>query len=101
MVIWLVVTLLVGDKLIPRKFTPGSGEIMFAYRIGLERPDYTVVVAIMPSPQRITLVLKHTLVVEIPLLLCRQPPLIERSLRLSLPEKLAALTGPQVSDHKP
>ena len=51
--------------------------------------DYTIVIATMQLPKRTILVLKLTLVVEIQTLLsCRRPPLLDRSLRSSLPVQL-------------
>ena len=50
--------------------------------------DYTVVIATMQLPNRTILVLKLTLVVEIQALSCRRPPLLDRSLRSSLPVQL-------------
>ena len=51
-----------------------------------EDSDYTFMIAIMHCPNRTILVLKLTLVVEIQaLLLCRRPPLLDRSLRRWLP----------------
>ena len=51
--------------------------------------DYTVVIATMQLPNRTILVLKLTMVVEIQALLsCRRPPLLDRSLRSSLPLQL-------------
>ena len=48
--------------------------------------DYTVLIATMQQPNRTILVLKLTLVVEIQALLsCRRSPLLDRSLRSSLP----------------
>ena len=48
-----------------------------------EDSDYTFMIAIMHCPNRTILVLKLTLVVEIQaLLLCRRPPLLDRSLTL-------------------
>ena len=47
-----------------------------------EDSDYTFMIDIMHCPNRTILVLKLTLVVEIQaLLLCRRPPLLDRSLR--------------------
>ena len=51
-----------------------------------EDSDYTIMIAIMHCPNRTILVLKLTLVVEIQaILLCRRPPLLDRSLRRWLP----------------
>ena len=62
--------------------------------------DYTVVITIMHCPYHTILVLKLTLVVEIQkaLLSCCQPPLLERSLQLSLPVQLSRITHKD-SDH--
>ena len=51
-----------------------------------EDSDYTFMIAIMHCPNRTILVLKLTLVVEIQaILLCRRPPLLDRSLRCWFP----------------
>ena len=79
------------------KLTPYNGQacylnnkqLVWKIRMAYKDSDYTVVIATMQKPNRTILVLKFSMVVEIQaLLLCCRPPLLDRSLRNSLPAQL-------------